>query len=184
MRASSLTAAAALGTLLAVLPVQAAAEATEPAVWLNIEVNEGAAGGPKVKINVPISMIEVVIESIDTTQIFQELRSEHGVDLAGLWQNLRDAETDEFVTIDQEDAKIQVFKDQENLRVVVQEAGYEEPNVQVRIPFTMMDYLLQGVQTDQFRLSDLVASVRGSLPLVLVEASHGEERVRIWLEER
>lgn len=183
MRPAKMTMAAVACALVALLSVSAAS-ATETAVWLNVEVSDGMSDGPKVKINIPISMMEVVIDSLDASQIFQEMKTEHGVDLANLWVNLRDADTDEFLRIEHEDARIQVFKENQTLRLVIQETGYDEPNVQVQLPFSLLDYMVEGAQTDEFRLSDLVDRMRGSLPLMLVQADHDNEKVRIWLEER
>ncbi len=172
----------ALAVIALLAPTAAAAE--EPAIWLNVEVNESSAAGPKVKVNMPLSLIEVVIDSIDTTEVMTHLKTEKGIDLASLWKNLRDADVDDFVTIDDEDAHVKVFKEGQTLRVTVKEAGFEEPNVQIRIPFTVMDYLVEGATRNEFRLSQLVEQLRGNLPLVLVEANHHHESVRIWLEER
>lgn len=161
-----------------------AAVAEAPTIWLNVEVNGADAAVPKVKINMPISLIEVVINSIDTTEVMQHLKTEKGIDLTVLWQNLRDADVDEFVSIDSEDAQVKVFKEGQNLRVTVKEAGFDEPNVQVRVPFTVMDFLIEGATQNEFRLSQLVEQLRGNLPLVLLEANHDEENVKIWIEER
>ncbi len=161
-----------------------AAAAEEPTIWLNIEVNESGAAGPKVKINMPISLIEVVIDSLDTSEVMQHLKTEKGIDLTNLWRNLRDADVNEFVNIDSEGEQVKVFKEGQTLRVTVKEAGFDEPNVQIRIPFTVMDFLLEGATQNEFRLSQLVEQLRGNLPLVLVEATHQNENVKIWLEER
>lgn len=161
-----------------------AAVAEEPTIWLNVEINGSEAAGPKVKINMPISLIEVVINSIDTTEVMQHLKTEKGIDLTNLWRNLRDADVDEFVSIDSGDEQVKIFKEGQNLRVTVKEAGFDEPNVQIRIPFTVMDFLVEGATRNEFRLSQLVEQLRGNLPLVLVEATHEDENVKIWIEER
>lgn len=183
MRPARMTAGLAACALVALLAGQPAA-ASEPTVWLNIEVTEGLSDMPKVRINVPISMVEVIVSSLDTAHIFEDLHSHHGIDLANLWRNLREADTDEFLRIDTDEALIQVFKDAETLRMVVQESGYDEPNVQVRIPFAVMDYVVEGKEMGEFRLSELVERLRDQLPLMMVEAVQRDQSVRIWLEER
>lgn len=183
MRAARITAGLAAGALVVLLAAQPAA-AVEPAIWLNVEVRDGMSDSPKVRINIPVSMMEVMVSSLDTAGIFEDLNSDHGIDLAELWRNLRDAETDEFVRVDTEEAKIQVFKEMDTLRVVMQETGYDEPNVQVRLPFAVMDYVVEGKEMGEFRLSELMDRLRGHLPLVIVEAVHQDESVRVWLEER
>lgn len=161
-----------------------ALRAEEPTIWLNVEVNDATTGGPKVKVYLPLSLIEVVIDSLDTTEVLTHLKADKGIDLADLWRNLRDSDVDEFVRIDTDDEKVKVFKEGQTLRVTVQEAGYEEPNVQIRVPFSIMDFLVEETGRGEFRFSEFVAQLRGSLPLVLVEASHHDERVKVWVEER
>jgi hypothetical protein len=157
--------------------------AKESAIWLHVQVSETGSTTPKVTINMPLSLIEVVIESADAGDILKEIKSEKGIDLAKLWRQLRDADMDEFVTIDAEEAKVKVYKDRRNFRLTVEDLEHGEGNVEVRIPFEVMDYLFEEEHED-FKLSDLVGALRGDLPLVLVEANHDGDMVKVWLEEK
>lgn len=183
MKSARMSWALAACALVALLAAQPAA-ASGPAVWLNIEVIEKMADSPKVRINVPLSMMEVMVDSLDAAGMFSDLHSDHGVNMAELWRNLRDADTDEFVRIDSEEAQVQVFKEMDLLRVVVKERGFDEPNIQLSLPFAVMDYLVEGAEMGEFRLSEMVERLRGHLPLVVVDAFKDGESVRIWLEER
>ena len=176
--------AAAVATM-AVLALGAArtALAEDPAVWLNVEVRTAGMENPKVKVTVPLSLMQVVVNSLDTSNVLADLKDEKGIDLASLWQNLKNADTDEFVRVEDEGKKVKVYKDGENLRVSVQEEGYSEPNVQIRVPYAVMDYLAEGAESRVFRLSDLIDQLKGHLPLVLVEAEHSDQNVKVWLEE-
>jgi hypothetical protein len=182
MRASRLSAGLAICALAAVATAQPAV--AQSTVWLNVEIREPNADGPKVRINVPVSMMEMVVDSMDTAKIFREMHDTGGIDLAALWRTLKDTDTEEFIRIDHEDATIQVFKADYTLRVVVQEAGYGEPNIQVNVPFAIMDYIVEGADNAEFRLSELIERLRGHLPLVLIEATQTDEIVKVWLEER
>jgi hypothetical protein len=181
MRSRKIAMLAAALVLAALAAAGGYSRADEPVVWLRVDVSEG--GHERVKVTLPLSLIEVVIESVDPSRIMTELKSEKGIDLAKLWRQVRNMDLDEFITIDSDEAKVKVFKDREVFRVTIQEEGQEKPNVEVRVPFPIMDYLLEDRRGD-FKLSELVDGLRGHLPLVLVEASHDEGRVRVWLEER
>jgi len=67
--------------------------------------------------------------------------------------------------------------------VTMQAGGESEPNVEVRIPFTVMDYLFEQ-DRKEFKFSDLVESLRGHLPMTIVEARNDGESVKVWLEEK
>ena len=176
---TAITAALVLGVLQATAP----AASEEPTVWLHVEVNEAEDSNAKVKITLPLSLVEVAIESADTAQILRDLRTDKGMDLAKLWEQLKSAELDEFVTIDSTDAKVKVFKEPGVFRVTASEVDGDETKLEVRIPFSVMDYLFNEDHKG-FRLSEMVSGLRAELPLVLVEARDPRgERVKVWLAE-
>lgn len=158
------------------------AAAAERTLWLHVEVSEGQDLSPRVKVHLPISLIEVVIDSLDTGEIMREIRIDEGIDIGRLWRELRSADLDEFITIEVDEARVKVYKDRHSLRLTVHEDGYDEPNVRMQIPFAVMDYLVDS-EDEEFRLSELVRAVRGELPLVLVEAERDEGSVRVWIDE-
>jgi hypothetical protein len=168
--------------LVAAVPAASPAAAAEPTLWLHVEVNSDDDMEPEVRIQVPLSLIEIVIDSVDKGEIFSDLRADHGIDLRELWAQLRDADTDEFIRVEDERARIKVHKDASTLRVTVQERGHDEPNVRVQVPFEFLDYLLE-TDTRGFKLSEMLRTFRGSLPLVLVEAQRDHESVKVWVEQ-
>lgn len=161
----------------------AAAAAEDPAIWLRVEIGGNAEEHGNVKIMLPISLIEVVVDSVDTSKVMSEIKMEKGIDLAKMWRQVRNLDESEFVRIDSDDAKVRVYKDARNFRVTVHEPGFEQPNVEVKIPFSMMDYLFEEGRKE-FKLSEMISSLRGQLPLTLVEAKHDGESVTVWLEEK
>jgi hypothetical protein len=129
--------AAAMALALMVAPTPAVAG--DSTIWLHVQVNEGDTENSKVKITLPLSLIEVVIDSADTVDIMKELHGEHGVDIAKLWQQLKTADMDEFVTIESDEADVKVFKEAGTFRVSVKaDEDGDEKNVEVRIPFTLL----------------------------------------------
>jgi hypothetical protein len=182
MRPAKISAGLAALALVALFGAQPAA-AADPIIWLNVEVTQADRDGARIKINVPLSLMEVVVDSLNTSHFMDHFDGERGVDLANLWKHLRDADLDEFVTIEADHKHIRIFKEHGYLRMTVKGDGYDEVNAQVRIPFALMDFLVEG-ENEEFRLSDLVATLQGHLPLVLVEANSMDESVKVWLEER
>lgn len=173
----------ALAALTVMTAASAAARAAEPMVMLRVDVSEAGGDHPKVKVTVPLSLIEVVIDAVDPSMVMKEIKTEKGLDLAKLWRQLRSADVDEFISIDHDGDKVKVYKDRTNFRVTIQESGYDEPNIEVRLPFAVMDYLLDE-RREEYKLSELVEALRASLPLTLVEARHDGDSVKVWLEER
>jgi hypothetical protein len=169
---------------LAVLAAAASApvRADEPTIWLRIDVNQADEDHAKVKINVPLSLMEVVIESVDTSKVMSDLKTEKGIDIGKLWRQMRKMELDEFITVDTDDAKVKVYKDKDFFRLTIQEESYDKPNCEIKIPLPIMDYLFED-HKNGFKMSDLVDTLRGHLPLTLVEATHEKGTVKVWMEE-
>jgi len=184
MKSRMTQAAAVAATVLMLAPVAvSAAAADDHVVMLRVDVNGTDKDTHRVKISVPLSLLEVVVESVDTTQVMRDLKSDKGIDIKKLWRELRKADVDEFVSIDKDDAKIKVYKDRDLFRITVQEENFTTPNIEIRIPFSVMDYLTDD-HDDGFKLSEMIAGIHTQLPLTIIEAQHDGENVKVWLEEK
>lgn len=172
-----------LGALLFAGSSATPALATEdgPVVWMKVEVYEG--GSQKVKVNIPLSMIEVFVDSMDGGRFLNHIEAQHpGLDMARMWQEVRDTALDEFVTIETDEESVRVWKDSEYFRVDVQEFRNSEPNIRMTIPLSVMDYLFDPDRST-LNFQEMVGALRGYLPMTLLEADKDGESVRIWLEE-
>ncbi|HEY3174290.1 MAG TPA: hypothetical protein VGK94_00870 [Candidatus Polarisedimenticolia bacterium] len=153
-------------------------------IWMRVQVFDQGGEHAKVKINLPLSLIEVVIDSIDKREFMAELEEEHpSLDIQKLWRQIRKMEGDDFVTIESDKENVRVWKDKEFFRINVREAGFDEPNIEVKLPLAIMDYVFEKADERSFSFQELVEQLRGHLPLTLVQVKHGEENVKIWLEE-
>ncbi|HKY31893.1 MAG TPA: hypothetical protein VJV23_05095 [Candidatus Polarisedimenticolia bacterium] len=157
-------------------------------VWMRIEVTESGRENAKVKINLPLSLIEVVVDSIDSRDFMAEIESKHSLDIPKLWREIRRMEVDEFLTIETDGEDVKVWKDRDDFRINIRSdrirSGEDgDSQVQVTIPLEIMDYVFEGRRKD-FRFQEMVDRLRGRLPVTLVRVDGDREQVRIWLEER
>ncbi len=178
--------AAPLLTTLAFLsaPIASAASSSrEDVIWLHVEVKDEGGDHTKVKINLPLSLIEVVVDSIDKREFMSHLEEQApSLDIPRLWREIRKAELGEFVTVESDNEHVKVWKDRDAFRITVKEEGETEPNMEVKIPLEIMDFVFNS-KGKSFNFQELVESLRGHLPLTLVQGRHSDESVRIWLEE-
>jgi len=152
-------------------------------IWLHVEVNDQAGEHQKVKVNVPLSLIDIVVDSIDKREFMSNLEEGHpSLDIPKLWREVRKMNGSDFVTVESEKEHVRVWKDNEFFRINVQEEGYSEPNIEVKLPLAIMDYVFES-RTKDLNFEDLVDQLRGHLPLTLVTLKHEENRVKIWLED-
>lgn len=164
--------------LLTATPAAAGSE-----LWLRVDVTRQGDEAGRVKINVPLSLMEVVIESAEGGKLFSPLDVAKGhVDIGKMWQAIRDMNSDEIMTVEAEDEVVKVWKDREYFRVDVHDAD-EGTDVEVKIPIGLMDYLFNTQRTG-FNFQELVGTLRGYAPLQLVKVASDNENVSIWIEER
>lgn len=154
---------------------------------LHIEVVEDDGDTPKVKMAMPVALIEAMVRSID----IDELTSKHlmgeleheGIDLRRFWKEVRDADIREFFTLETPDANIRAWRENGLFRVSVDaEEGrrHDRTRVEISIPESLMDLLVDSSDADP---ADVIAELleHGPMTLVEVETDDGES-VKIWID--
>lgn len=176
-----LLAVAALTLLLA--PVAAFAAGGR---WIHIRVDKSGHEGEKVRVNVPLSMIETLLPLLEDDEFSDgKFRlNDHDMDavkLRAIWKAVREADEGEFITVESDDESVRVSRAGGYLHLNVDETTADGDDVQVRIPTKVMDALLSG----QGEELDLIAAIRalgdhGDGELVRVDSQ--DEKVRIWVD--
>lgn len=175
--------ALAIALPLMVLSAAPTLAASKSVIWMRVEVLDQGGEHSKVKINLPLSLIEVVVDSIDKREFMAEFEEDHpSIDIKKLWGQIRKMDAQEFVTIESDEENVRVWKDNDFFRVNVKKAGEKEANVEIKLPLAVMDYLFETSSKD-LSYEDLVDSLRGHLPLTVVQVQGDDENVKIWLEE-
>ncbi len=177
----------ALGTLGA----RSLAAETTPQRWLHVKVEETGEEAETVRINLPLSVAEKVLPTLHAHQIeggkvkVSELRFKE-VDLRALLEAIRSAPDNEFVTVESPRETVRVAKQGGYLLVKVEERdeeGQMHEQVDVKVPFTVVDALLSGGEDEL----DLVAGVRALSAhgdTALVTVNEPDSKVRIWVDSR
>ncbi len=161
----------------------ASAATAESGLWLHVRVDE--ADGAKVSVNLPLSMVEKALPMIpaehlhhgrlvlDDWQVsMQELRD--------LWQEVKNSPDMTFVTVEEEDENVRVWKEGDYLLVSVRKDD-EAQKVDVRIPASVVDALLSGDGSEMnfhAAVEALVEQGEGEL----VTVSDDSDRVRVWVD--
>jgi hypothetical protein len=171
-----------IATLVLVAPVWASGEER----WLHIHVDEGA-DGDRVRVNVPLSMVEQILPAIQAEnfkggRIRIEGADLDDVDVRAMWQAVRSARDGEFVTVNsRQDGDVTVSKKGGMILVQVDEKGDGAERVRVRVPVAFMDALFAPGDGE----IDVAAAMKslsdgGDGELVTVESA--TEKVRIWID--
>ena len=160
--------------------------------WLHVRVQESGPEGELVRINMPLSLAEKVLPAINHKDLrggkvkVKEAKFEE-IDLRAILDALRTAPENEFITVQSPRQNVRVAKSGGNLLVKVRETKGKEKgeteNVEVSIPFPVVDALLSGGKDEL----DLLAAVRalGTVgDMTLVSVDNNKSKVRIWVDSQ
>ena len=176
-------------TMLAVLiplVLAAPAPAVDRAQWLHIAVDGTGSDPERVRVNVPLSLVEVVLPLVETRELHDgkvridghELARQ---DIAKILEALRDAEDGLYVTVEDAGETVRIAKEGKHVTVRFEETPGEKG--EVRVPVAVLDALVSGEDGEL----DLLAAVRAlgeheAETLVTVEET--DATVRIWIDRK
>lgn len=168
-----------------VLALSAVGVASATDLWLHVRVDE--TDGAKVKVNVPVSMVEKAIamvpeEHLRHGKIHLDDCCEHMTltELRELWQELKDSPDMTFVTVEEGDESVRVWKEAGYMKVhVLEQDRNEEVNVQV--PLVVVDALLSG-EGEELNLEAAIRALVEEGEGELVTVSGEDEQVRVWVD--
>ena len=172
---------------LATIVLLCAGVASASSMWLHVRVEED--GGAKVKVNVPISMVEKALTMVPDRHL-RHARIElddcchewSAEDMRELWQEIKNSPDMTFVTVEEDDEKVKVWKEAGHLLVQVREHGDQEV-VDVKVPLRVVDALLSGSDEEKIDLEGAVRALAEEGAGDLVTVSSQDEKVRVWIDE-
>lgn len=160
--------------------------ASASGLWLHVRVEE--TDGAKVKVNVPVSMVEKAIAMVPQEHLRQgQLHLDECCDnmtpaeLRELWQEIKNSPDMTFVTVEEDDESVRVWKEAGYLKVHVLEESKNE-QVDVQVPLGVVDALLSG-EGDELNIEAAIRALveQGSGELVTVSGEN--EKVRVWVDD-
>lgn len=157
--------------------------AAETDLWLHVKVEEN--DDTKVTVNLPMSVVGKALpmlpkEHLDAGHMHLDEMDMSISEMRELWNEVRATPDATFVTVEEDDETVRVWKENDYLMVsVIDRSGGE--NVEVRLPARVVDALLSGEGEEL----DLVAALEALVDEgegQLVEVTGDDERVRVWVD--
>ncbi len=171
--------------LLAAMPLLGATASDN--YWLHVKVDE-KPNGAHIRVNLPLSAVEAALPLIPEEH-FRDGRihidSEHEIDVAQLrqiWKEIRDVPlATTIVSVEDREESVLVTRRDDHFLIEVEDRSGQGENVEVKLPFEVVEALLSG---DGAEL-DLIAGLRalasyGEGELVAVNGKR--EQVRVWID--
>ena len=153
--------------------------------WLHIHVDETKNGTEKVRINIPISLIEVMVplieeEAIKDGKININDRDINTAELKKLWAAVKEEGDAEYVTVEKKGENVRIFTQGKFL--LVQSTKDSEGKVNIRIPLAIVDAMLSGPE-NQLNLSAAVKALKDSGVRELISVDSDDTKLLVWIDD-
>jgi hypothetical protein len=152
--------------------------------WLHVAVDDGGRNEERVRVNLPMPLVEKVLPRIETEELRRDGISLGGEklsreDVAAILEAARGAADGEYLAVDRLGESVRVSKEGEFLRVRAQD---EDEVADARIPRSVLDALFS--REDEL---DLVAAARAleeHADGVVVKLEESGATIRVWIDRR
>jgi hypothetical protein len=153
-------------------------------LWFHVTVDEGQ--GAKVTVNLPLALAEKALPMLpwDENMHWNDRTRGHGeldfADLRELWAEVKNSPDMTFVTVEDNDERVKVWKAKDFVYVEVRGSNGSE-SVDVQIPIEVVDALV-GKEEIDFKSAIEALARRGGGDLVTVRDK--DDNVRVWIDEK
>jgi hypothetical protein len=172
---------------LALLALVFALPAAAQELWLHVKVDETGGDNARVKVNLPLSLIESALPMIESAGEMEDGRiviedSDVSVDdLRRVLAALTDAPDATFAEVETDTERIVFFKDGEYLRVET-DASAEGTEIRARFPIAVLEALLSGPD-NQLDVAAALRALAAHGPGDLVTVRDDDATVRVWIDD-
>jgi len=172
----------ALALLFASLASPLAAQKKDP--WFHVEVKENKAEPEYVKVNLPMSMVDVALDVIKDKKFskgrFKLPTDEVSLaDMRKIWNELKNTPDAEFVTVQQKNETIRVAKEGNYVLVKITEG--KKQKVDLRVPVSVVDALLAG-SGDELDIKGAVVAMQKQSAGEILTVNDNQTQVRVWID--
>jgi hypothetical protein len=154
--------------------------------WLHLEVQEKSSDPALVKVNLPISMVDVALD------VVKDEKFRHGrirldaneisvAEMRRIWSELRKAGDGEFVSVEKKTETVRIARQGGLLSVKVTGPDKQKAKVDLKIPLAVVDALLEGSGDELNLKAALMAMQQRSLGEILM-VNDEQTQVRLWID--
>ena len=186
VRAVGITATGLFCTAFLLAGIAAAAPADR---YLHVQVSDTNKAGESVNVNLPLSVAEKVLPTIDRGPLHQgrvtlDRDQLKGIDMPAIIDALRNSPDNKIVMVRQQDQNIDVSKAGGNIVVHVADAGKRGDNVNVTVPIAVVDALFSTAQRNEIDVAAALQALDKAGDTFLVTVENATEHVRVWVDSQ
>ena len=155
--------------------------------YLHVKV-EDATKGESVNVNVPLSMAEKILPTVNKGNLHNGHVSigsaeMNDVDIRALLDAVRTAPDNEFVTVKEKDQDVRVAKSNGNIVIHVRD-GAKGEKVDVTVPMKVVDALLSTAKDNELDVSAAIRALSDAGDALLITVEDASQHVRIWVDSK
>jgi hypothetical protein len=155
------------------------------APWIHLEVVEKADDPGTIKVNLPISMVDVALNMVKDKNLKEgRFKLDHTdfsvAEMRQLWNELKNAGNAEFVTVEKKDETVRISR-QGNLVLIKVSESKKTENVDIKIPVGVVDALLSGPGEELNLKAALLAMKEKNVGDILT-VNEANTQVRLWID--
>ena len=150
---------------------------------------EDAAKGESVNVNVPLSMAEKILPTVNKGALHNgHVTINHAdlndVDVRAILDAIRTAPDNEFVTVKEKDQDVRVAKSNGNLIIHVRDNAKGGEKVDVTVPMKVVDALLSTAKQNELDVAAALQALSDEGDALLVTVQDATQHVRVWVDSR
>jgi hypothetical protein len=154
--------------------------------WLHLEVQEKSSDPALVKVNLPISMVDVALDLVKDDKFrhgqFKLDTNEISVaEMRRIWSELKKAGDGEFVSVEKKTETVRIARQGDLLLVKVTGPDKQKAKVDLKIPTAVVDALLQG-SGDELNLKAALVAMQQRRAGEILTVNDEQTRVKLWID--
>lgn len=161
--------------------------------WIHVEVEESRDDDSQVKVNLPLSVVEIALEAAPSEIVSEGRIHLHHADkdievedLRRMWNELRDSGDAELVSVKGRHNDVGIRRQGDLVTIEVTERhahdGDREDKVHIQVPVAVVDALFSG-DGEELNIRDAVRELKSRRGDV-VRVDGRDTKVRIWIDEK
>jgi hypothetical protein len=160
--------------------------------WLHVHVDEKGADPTKVRVNVPVSMVQAILPVIEEEEFYHgRVRIDKddidGVYVRAILKAVSEAEEGEYITVESWNKgtreEVRVAKRGGDLLIRVLEEGENPATVDIKMPITVAEALISGKSDELDVLAAVEALGKAGRGEIIVTDSEDDTLVRVWVDQ-
>jgi hypothetical protein len=155
--------------------------------YLHVRVQDSKDGGESVAVNVPLSIAEKVLPTVNKGKlqggmVHIDNADMNDIDIKGLMDAIRSAPDNEFVSVKQKDQDVRVAKSNGNIVIHVVQRDKDAEKVDVTVPMKVIDALFANAKNNEVDVAAALHALSDAGDSLLVTVESATEHVKIWVD--